>query len=144
MNKKIKINECSENCSCCEKEPVIDFNSILDSKLLYSKYLKILFKNSSGQKMCLYVPKDVFQKWLSSHKGGNVLSSFMSDFFSNNNQVNEIVDEFGDLIGDKDMGNNSTNTMVGKSKFGSDKAIRQSIAKVKSYDANLGRGMITW
>jgi len=144
MNKKIKINECSENCSCCQKEPAIDFNSILDSKLLYSKYLKILFKNSSGQKMCLYVPKEVFQNWLLSHKGGNVLNSFMSDFFSGGGQVNEIVDEFGDLIGDKDMGNNSTNTMVGKSKFGSDKAIRQSIAKVKSYDANMGRGMITW
>lgn len=144
MNNKRKLNECSENCSCCVKEPKIDFSNILDSKLLYNKYLKVIFKNSEGQKLCLYIPKDVFQNWLQSHKGGNVLNSFMSNFFSENSQVNEIVDEFGDLIGDKDMGNNSTNSMVGKSKFGSDKAVRQSIAKVKTYDANLGRGMVTW
>ena len=58
--------------------------------------------------------------------------------------MSEIVNEFGDLIGDEDMPNNSTNSMVGKSKFGTDKAIRQTVPKIKTYDANLGHGIVTW
>jgi hypothetical protein len=113
--------------------------------MLYKKYIKVTFENSTGKKINLYVPKSVFTNWMSSAaKKGSALYNFTKDYLSSGQQINEIVDEFGDLIGDNDEGNNSTNTMVGNSKFGSDKTIRQTIAKVKTYDANMGRGIITW
>ena len=77
------------------------------------------------------------------------LQKFITEFVKSpsvedDSLINEIVDEFGDLIGDDDMGNNSTNNMVGNSVFGTDKTIRQTVPKIKTYDSNLGRGMVTW
>jgi len=43
-----------------------------------------------------------------------------------------------------DMPNNSNNSMMGKSKFGSEKAIKQTIAKSKRYYGDLGLGVVTW
>lgn len=142
VNKKNKLQE----CGCQQQSGIgIDVSKIIDSQMLYKKYIKVTFENSVGKKLNLYVPKSIFTNWMSSAaQKGNVLYNFTKQFLSNGGQINEIVDEFGDLIGNTDMGNNSTNTMVGKSRFGTDKAIRQTIAKVKTYDSNMGRGMITW
>lgn len=142
INKKNKLQE----CGCQQQSGIgIDVSKIIDSQMLYKKYIKVTFENSVGKKLNLYVPKSVFTNWMSSAaQKGNALYNFTKQFLSKGGQINEIVDEFGDLIGDEDMGNNSTNTMVGKSKFGTDKAIRQTVSKVKTYDANMGRGIITW
>jgi hypothetical protein len=142
INKKNKLQE----CDCQQQSGIgIDVSKIIDSQMLYKKYIKVTFENSVGKKLNLYVPKSVFTNWMSSAaQKGNALYNFTKQFLSKGGQINEIVDEFGDLIGDEDMGNNSTNTMVGKSRFGTDKAIRQTVSKVKTYDANMGRGIITW
>jgi hypothetical protein len=147
--KKNYIKECGcmNECGCQNKQEdvIIDVSKIIDSQMLYKKYIKVTFENSTGKKINLYVPKSVFTNWMSSAaKKGSALYNFTKDYLSSGQQINEIVDEFGDLIGDNDEGNNSTNAMVGNSKFGSDKTIRQTIAKVKTYDANMGRGIITW
>ena len=142
ISKKDKLQECG-----CQQEPGIgiDVNKIIDSQMLYKKYIKVTFENSTGKKLNLYVPKSVFTNWMSSAaQKGSAIYNFTKDFLSKGGQINEIVDEFGDLIGDNDIGNNSTNTVVGKSEFGTDKAIRQTVSKVKTYDANMGRGIITW
>ncbi len=142
INKKNKLQE----CDCQQQSNIgIDVSKIVDSQMLYKKYIKVKFENSAGKKLNLYVPKSIFTNWMSSSaQKGNALYNFTKQFLSNGGQINEIVNGFGDLIGDDDIGNNSTNTMVGKSKFGTDKTIRQTIAKVKTYDANMGRGIITW
>jgi hypothetical protein len=140
--KKDKLQE----CGCQQnKKIVLDVSKIIDSQMIHRKYIKVTFENSNGKKLNLYVPNSIFTNWMSSvAQKGNVLYNFTKQFLSNNGQINEIIDEFGDLIGNNDMGNNSTNTMVGKSRFGTDKAIRQTISKVKTYDGNMGRGIITW
>ena len=133
-----------------EEQPAVDLSNVVSSDLTHEKFLKIIFKNASGQNLCLFIPISSFTNWYESNKpAGNVLHKFVNEFISNpavedETLMNEIVNEFGDIIGDEDMGNNSTNSMVGKSKFGTDKAIRQTVPKVKTYDANLGRGIVTW
>lgn len=143
--KNIKKNSLQE-CGCDKQKTIgVDVSKIVDSQILYKKYIKVVFENSVGKKINLYVPKSIFTNWMSSaSQKGSAVYNFTKNFLSQDGQINEIVDEFGDLIGDDDMGNNSTNTMVGKSKFGSDKAIRQTVAKVKVYDSNMGRGVVTW
>ena len=133
-----------------QQEPQIDLSNVVSSDLVHKKYLKVIFKNSAGQNFCLYIPVSSFSSWYdSSRPSGNVLHKFVNEFVQqpaveDESLMNEIVDEFGDLIGDEDEPNNSTNSMVGKSKFGTDKAIRQTIPRMKSYDSNLGRGIVTW
>lgn len=141
-NKKNTLQE----CGCQKPEGInLDVSKIIDSQMLYKKYIKVKFENSAGKKLNLYVPNSIFTNWMSSAtQKGSAFYNFTKDFLSKGGQINEIIDEFGDLIGNDDMGNNSTNTMVGKSRFGTDKAIRQTVAKVKTYDGNMGRGMITW
>jgi hypothetical protein len=119
---KYKLQE----CGCQQPEGInLDVSKIIDSQMLYKKYIKVTFENSNGKKLNLYVPKSIFTNWMSSAaQKGSALYNFTKDFLSKGGQINEIVDEFGDLIGDDDMGNNSTNNMVGKSRFGTDKAIR--------------------
>lgn len=148
-----RIRKIIEECSCSineEQNVPIDLSNVISSDLVHKKFLKIIFKNSSGNSMSLYVPIVSFSEWYNSSKpSGNVLHKFIDEFISHpavedEKIMSEIVDEFGDLIGDEDTPNNSTNTMVGKSKFGTDKTIRQTVPKIKTYDANLGRGIITW
>ena len=143
---KNKEKDKLQECGCQQPEGInLDVSKIIDSQMLYKKYIKVTFENSNGKKLNLYVPKSIFTNWMSSAaQKGSALYNFTKDFLSKGGQINEIVDEFGDLIGDDDMGNNSTNAMVGKSRFGTDKAIRQTVSKVKTYDANMGRGIITW
>lgn len=144
------IQESADRTEAIEQEPKIDLSNVVSSDLVHKKFLKVVFKNSSGQNLCLHIPVASFSTWYDSSKpSGNVLHKFVNEFISNpavedEAVMNEIVNEFGDLIGDEDEPNNSTNTMVGKSKFGTDKAIRQTIPKIKTYDANLGHGIVTW
>ena len=143
------IQESNEEISV-EEEPTIDVSNVVSSDLVHNKFLKVIFKNSLGQNLCLHIPVSSFTTWYDSSKpSGNVLQKFVNEFISypsveDESVMNEIVNEFGDLIGDEDEPNNSTNTMVGKSKFGTDKAIRQTVPKIKTYDANLGHGIVTW
>ena len=133
-----------------EEQPTVDLSNVVSSELMHKKFLKIIFKNSLGNNLCLFVPITSFTSWYESNKPvGDVLQKYVTEFLSNpavedEQKINEIVNEFGDIIGDEDMGNNSTNTMVGKSKFGTDKAIRQTVPKIKTYDAALGNGILTW
>ena len=130
--------------------PAIDLSNVVSSDMVNNKFLKVIFKNSAGQNLCLCIPVASFTSWFDSNKpSGNVLHQFVNEFISHpaveeESLMNEIVNEFGDIIGDEDMPNNSTNSMVGKSKFGTDKAIRQTVPKIKTYDANLGHGIVTW
>ena len=142
------IIECS--CEEPEVEPVIDVSNIMSSDLMHNKYLKVVFQNSEGRNLTLFVPVQSFSTWYNTSKPtGNVLNKFVNEFVKSSpvedeELMKEIVNEFGDLICNEDTPNNSTNSMVGKSKFGTDKTIRQTVARMKNYDANMGRGIVTW
>ena len=111
------------------------------------------FITTDGRNMSLKVKNDCINKWLNNSQNKNCrILDFLKDFISNSQSeddlssdtLEEIVDEYGDIMSDDDMPNNSNNSMVGNSKFDSEKAVKQTIAKSKRYYGDLGLGVITW
>jgi hypothetical protein len=111
------------------------------------------FITTDGRNMKLKVKNNSVNSWMDKSDCENSgMIDFVKDFISSSKSeeemesgtLEEIVDEYGDIIGNDDMPNNSNNSMVGNSKFGSEKAIKQTIAKSKRYYGDLGLGVITW
>ncbi len=111
------------------------------------------FNTTDGRLLNLKVKNDCFNNWLNQEECENSgVVDFVKHFISNSKSedeleadtLEEIVDEYGDIMNNDDMPNNSNNSMVGKSKFGSEKAIKQTIAKSKRYYGDLGLGVVTW
>lgn len=111
------------------------------------------FITTDGRKLKLTVKNDCFNNWMEKEECENSgVVDFVKNFISTSKSedelesetLEEIVDEYGDIMGNDDMPNNSNNSMVGKSKFGSEKAIKQTIAKSKRYYGDLGLGVVTW
>ena len=111
------------------------------------------FNTTDGRVLNLKVKNDCFNNWLNQEECENSgVVDFVKHFISNSKSedeletdtLEEIVDEYGDIMNSDDMPNNSNNSMMGKSKFGSEKAIKQTIAKSKRYYGDLGLGVVTW
>lgn len=111
------------------------------------------FITTDGRNMKLKVKNNSVNNWMDKSDCENSgMVDFVKDFISSSKPeeemesgtLEEIVDEYGDIMGNDDMPNNSNNSMVGNSKFGSEKAIKQTIAKSKRYYGDLGLGVITW
>jgi len=114
-------------------------------------YIKFSFTTSYGKNMD-FVSKYVdFKKWFknnaSEHK---TFDSFLKSFFLNAEEVeeesmNEIIDDSGNIIPDEDQPNNSTNSMVGSSVWDLERVYKSSIPKsVRFYSGDLGIGIVTW
>jgi hypothetical protein len=56
--------------------------------------------------------------------------------------IEEIVDEYGDIMSDDDK--SAINPGIGKSKFDSDRVVKQVIPKTRRYYNDLSLGIITW
>lgn len=129
-------------------------NKVTDANMDMGRDVFIIkFVTTDGRDMGLTVKNDSVNNWLESEIGDNdgmleFLKQFLEKSTSEDNMeqenLDEIVDEYGDIMPDDDLPNNSTNSMVGSSKFGSDKAIKQTIPKSKRYYGDLGLGVITW
>ncbi len=111
------------------------------------------FVTTDGRGMNLKVKNDCINSWMNNSENQNSkIIDFVKDFIHtsksedelNQDTLDEIVDEYGDIMSNDDMPNNSNDSMVGKSKFGSEKAIKQTIAKSKRYYGDLGLGVVTW
>jgi hypothetical protein len=111
------------------------------------------FMTTDGRNMTLKVKNDSANNWFQKNEGEDFgVYEFVKDFISKSkpeeelesDTLDEIVDEYGDIMGDDDMPNNANDAMIGKSKFGSEKAIKQTIPKSKRYYGDLGLGVITW
>jgi hypothetical protein len=111
------------------------------------------FNTTDGRELKLTVKNKCFNSWVDKEESQNSgVIDFVKHFISTSTpeeemeqeQLEEIVDEYGDIMNSDDMPNNSSNSMIGKSKFGSEKAIKQTIAKSKRYYGDLGLGVITW
>ena len=111
------------------------------------------FVTVDGRDMGLRVKNDCFNKWSEGNDGEESgIQDFIKHFIGasrpedelEEGMLGEIVDEYGDIMPDDDLPNNANNTMIGTSKFGSEKAIKQSIPKSKRYYGDLGLGVVTW
>lgn len=107
------------------------------------------FKTTDGRNMNLIVPDSTFQKWNEENNDAKTIDFLIyfikcSNPINDNKMLDEIVDEYGDLIPDEDMPSNGNFRYVGKSKFDTAKTIKQTIPKSKRYYGDLGLGVITW
>jgi hypothetical protein len=129
-------------------------NSVTDANMDMNKGVFIIkFSTVDGRDMGLTVKNDSVHNWLDGEIGENDgMLEFLKHFIGNSKSqddegqenLDEIVDEYGDLMSDDDMPNNSNNSMIGKSKFDSGKAIQQTIPKSRRYYGDMGLGVITW
>lgn len=128
--------------------------SVANANMDMNKNLFIIdFNTTDGREMKLTVKSDSFNNWLDKENCENSgVIDFLKTYISSSNPIEqletenleEIVDEYGDIMSDDDLPNNSNNSMIGKSRFGSEKAIKQTIPKSKRMFGNLGVGVITW
>jgi hypothetical protein len=110
------------------------------------------FVTNQGNKMKLITKPSCFDNWTKISDNDSGMLDFVKSFIQlstiedemESEKLEEIVDEYGDIIPDDDQPNNSSNSMVGNSKFDSEKSIKQTIAKSKRYYGDLGLGVITW
>ena len=107
------------------------------------------FDTTDGRNLGLIVPAKTFQDW-DEENDGNV-KDFVLSFIKvskpledDDEMLDEIVDEYGNLMGDEEEPANKNFVHVGKSKFSTDRAIKQTIPKSKRYYGDLGIGVITW
>lgn len=111
----------------------------------------IKFETSYGKKMDLIVKTEDFKKWVVNNKKKfkDVFKSFVIDFLSQSQEeddnINEIVDDAGNIDLDSGMPNNATNTMVTSPKFDLEKIYKKFVPKsIRSYNGSLGIGAVTW
>lgn len=113
-------------------------------------YVRIDFSTTYGKNLSLAAKFTDFTKWANENaaKHKSIFMGFLKDFVSNSKEVqdmNEIVDDDGNIMGDDDKPNNATNSMVGSSVFDLEKIYRTSIPKsVRFYSGDSGIGSISW
>lgn len=113
-------------------------------------YIRIDFTTTYGKDLSIVTKFSEFKKWLSKnsleHKHAFV--SFVKDYVSKSKEVedlNEIIDDSGNIMPDDDKPSNATNSHIGSSKFDLEKIYKQSIPKsIRFYSGDLGIGIISW
>ncbi len=143
----VLINEGEEVVSISPEE----VGKILDVNF-DSEDIKFDFETSYGKEMSFVIKTSDFRKWLNNNQGKfkNVFRHFIIDFLKNSKQsdenLNEIIDDDGNIMADDDMPNNSTNSMVTSPKFDLEKIYKSFMPKgIKYYNGgNFGLGFITW
>jgi hypothetical protein len=115
-------------------------------------YIRISFETTYGKSLDFVAKYKDFKKWFKDKKSDyNPFKDFFSDFFAANaveveeESLNEIVDDNGDIMPDEDQPNNSNNSMVGSSVWDLERVYKSSIPKsIRFYSGDLGIGIITW
>lgn len=143
----------------CEGEMSgLDFDSIKSIKRHpKKKILAIQFSSLDGRDPFLFVKGDTFNKWFDTVEkdryGQAPKSEVYKDFviaFLNSSEINqepiqEIIDDSGNIIGDDDKPNNATNSMVGSSKWDTNRFAFSAIPKPKMhYYGPYGIGYVVW
>lgn len=155
-NKKLKIRDSIIKMLNENKEPFFylapDIVGSINNANLNAKNnsFRIDFDTKDGRSLSLTVPFKTFSSWSNDNRysdARNFVVTFIkqsSPLEDNDERLDEIIDEFGNIMGDDDEPNNATNSMIGKSKFDSERAIKQTVPKSKRYYGDLGLGIITW
>ncbi len=115
-----------------------------------SNFIKIKFVTTYKKELDLVVSFSDFKKWLKENKkeGSDIILSFLKDFLKNSKEkedLEEIVDDHGNIMGDDDMPSNATNSMIVAPNFDLEKIYKTSIPKrARNYWGNYGQGFIVW
>ena len=111
--------------------------------------IRIKFETPYSKKTELVVKFNDFKNWTQEKKSKNLFKQFVVDFLENSNQIddniNEIVDDNGEIDLDGDMPNNSNNTLVASPKFDLEKIYKSYVPKsIRFYSGSVGQGFIVW
>lgn len=117
-------------------------------------YVRIDFKTKDDQDLSIAVEFYPFCKWIKKyHQPEKDIYKDFIDYFVKHSQkvnksdkLNEIVDDYGNIVPDEDMPNNANNRMIGTNfNYSMSKVYRQSIPRHGNmYSGDLGIGIITW
>ena len=131
--------------------------SVATANMDVDKNLFIIdFNTTDGRDLKLTVNNDCVNNWMDKEENTNSgLIDFVKHFlqtstpeeeFEQNKEevepIEEIVDEYGDIMSDDDE--SAINPGIGKSKFDSDRVVKQVIPKTRRYYNDLSLGIITW
>lgn len=121
-------------------------------------YVKIDFSTTYDKNMSVVVNYDDFVNWYSKNKNSgaepeDVFKKYLEKFVNVSKEtepfmanMNEIVDDNGDIMDSTDLPSNSTGRMVGdKIRWDLERVYQSSIPKsIRFYSGDLGIGIITW
>lgn len=113
-------------------------------------YIRIDFSTSFGTKASIVTSLAKFKEWFKSLEGADKppYKKFVKDFLSvsqEKDELEEVIDDDGNIMGDDDMPPNTTNTMIGTSHWDLDKVYQTSIPKsIRMYSGDMGIGIMTW
>ena len=144
------LNESKEDFYYMSENTIGEIDDVIyDSN---EDYIKIDFKTSYGKSLTFLSKLSDFKKWLSTNsKKGNVFLDFLKEFMRTSTeekeeQLDEIIDDDGNIMPSDVMPNNSTNSMVGANHYMDlEKIFLRSMPKsVRNYSGNLGLGTVVW
>lgn len=113
-------------------------------------YIRIDFSTSFGTKASMVTSFAKFKEWFSAKEVAKPpYKEFVKDFLKvsseKEDELDEVIDDDGNLMGDDDMPPNTTNSMVGTSTWDLDKVYQSSIPKsIRMYSGDMGIGIMTW
>lgn len=148
------LNENEEDFFYLDKDSIKEVVDVDVNK--EENYIKINFITTYGKKMDLVCDYDKFTSWYKENKSSepkDVFKNFLIDFISTSEEidssmenVNEIVDDNGDIMPSTDLPSNSTNTMVGTSlRWDLDKVYKSIKPRsMKYFNSGYGLSLITW
>lgn len=149
---------CNNNVEQKENEPFYYLapdvvGSINNLKMNPTKNtMSVGFSSNDGKVFSLIVPGDTINGWMDGNDDGT-MADFVKQFLSvskpsdeigGEDMLDEIVDEDGNVIGDKDAPPNANFQQIGGSRHDSDTVIKQVVPKSKRYYGDMGLGFITW
>lgn len=122
------------------------------------KEFTVDFVTTDDKKGRLTTSDDCFYNWVQNNKQDekdNLVRDFLVFFFDNalpmqdeevssEENLEEIIDDYGNIMSDDDEPNNANNSMIGKSKFDTDKVVKQTAPKSKRYYSDYGLGLVSW
>ena len=113
-------------------------------------YIRIDFMTTFGKKMSLLTKYSQFKNWFSKIKTkdkGDIYTSFIKDFLKNSEEqesVNEIIDDNGQIMADDPQPNNATNSQVGNSVWDMERIYNFVPRVSRMYMGDMGIGSIVW
>jgi len=129
---------------------VEDIDRVLDVDF-NSEDIRIEFVTTYNKTMSLIIKNKDFNQWISKNKSkyNNIFKNFLIDFLSNSTEggeeLNEIVDDNGEIMGDEDMPINATNSLVKSPRFDLEKIYKSFIPKsIRFFSGSMGVGSIVW
>jgi len=153
------LNECSHKLEKQNKDKDFYYlapnviGSINNSNIDKEKNVFIVnFTKTDNTPLKFVSRPETFFNWAGStdiKQDNNNISKFLKDFIQNKTdepegQLDEIIDDDGNLIGNNDVPSNATNSMVGLTKFDTSKVARQTLAKSKRLYTPYGIGYVVW